>query len=326
VSGVCPTRIIPEKSVIVQTERDEFFVYHSKVIQLHIECGGKPERIEEFRGVKKVKLAPSCIGYTDAYYIASHQDYSLNYTITFRNTSWRVGELVGDITPATLDSMFPAQPKRSIAIPDLVTPYWQLDAAGHNSFSTVVSPLNMGISVTTMTLVVILSLCCCYCCRVRIARSIMSHEMRPPHIEGNYPEGRFEPPIVRRHASRQFDSGKEPPPYEVPEEKLEGEDTPIQTRMPTSPLLTRNTARILLNQAALENTKLESFTTRRHRRYESQVIQPVELKTLNSIQECEDPDLLPPVLGDLKLESFMTKGEPSKYKSDDGTYYPFLKV
>jgi hypothetical protein len=88
VSSVCPIRIIPEKLVIIQTERDKFFIYHSKVIQLHIECGGKPKRIEEFRGVKKVKLAPSCIGYTDAYYIESHQDYSLNYTITFRNTSW----------------------------------------------------------------------------------------------------------------------------------------------------------------------------------------------------------------------------------------------
>jgi hypothetical protein len=156
----------------------------------------------------------------------------------------------------------------------------------------------------------------------------MSHEMRPPHSEGNYPGGRFEPPIVRRTARRNYDSDKGPPPYEVPEEetKLEGEEARIQTRAPTSPLLTRNTARILLNQAALDSNPMETFTTRGHRRYESQVVKPCELLSLHAIKEDEDPDLIPPALGDLKLEGFMEKGEPSKYKSDDGTYYPFLKI
>jgi hypothetical protein len=90
----CSTALVPNKVIVMQLGRLDFFIFHPINLTLTIDCpSGKQEIKHTFRGTHKFEIYEGCIGYSKAYLLISSNDITVNFTMVQMVSKWKVRQL-----------------------------------------------------------------------------------------------------------------------------------------------------------------------------------------------------------------------------------------
>jgi hypothetical protein len=167
----CPTAIVPERIVVTQMARNEFYVFHPKTQILSIDCPQESARSNsrlEFRGARLISIPFGCFGHSKGYSISAFQDISLNFTVMSTTTSWKLSQLLHNISLPLLDALLPEPPKKKVMVEDIVSTYWAIERGQH------AWPWHWGLGLSLSTTVLLIggAALTIYCCRNRLQRSL----------------------------------------------------------------------------------------------------------------------------------------------------------
>lgn len=198
----CPTSIVPERTVVRQISQSEFYIFHPKLQTLTIECPADKREHDirlEFRGARLIDLPPRCFGHSKGYHVSSHEDIYLDFVVLPSVTSWKLGQLLHNLSLPFVAQVLPEPPQRNVPIEDLVTQYWAIEHRQQGY------PWHwgLGLSVSTTLILILVAFLVLFLCRSRISRSLQvlaggDGDPRPPRS-----------PILRSRSGEQrvqFDS------------------------------------------------------------------------------------------------------------------------
>jgi hypothetical protein len=223
-TSVCPTAVVPDKVVITQVERNEYYIFHPRNETLTVDCfNSRNDTRYHFRGARRIGIPEGCKGYAESYSLTSSIDHTLNVSVSSHTTKWKLRQLISNLTAHTLDILVPVPPQRDVLVETLAEKYTfereqQFYAPAH---------WNFGFSMTGMIIVITSLLMCICCCRKPISRCLFGplwNKPHPPSRRGSHSvivqplplvEAR---PLVHYGNVQQFDEGElpDPPSYRTP--------------------------------------------------------------------------------------------------------------
>jgi hypothetical protein len=168
-TNVCPTAVVPDKVVITQVDRNEYYVFHPRNETLSIDCkkAGGDNRYH-FWGARKIQIPEGCMGYVKEYSLTSSIDQTLNVSVSAHSTKWKLQQLLNNLTTRNLEILVPIPPQRDIPM-EVLSERYTLD---RGQMFHAPAHCNFGFSMTgTIILTTILLMCIC-CCRKPISHCL----------------------------------------------------------------------------------------------------------------------------------------------------------
>jgi hypothetical protein len=139
------------------------------VMVLLIDCPNPKEDGKlEFRGARLVTIKPGCSGHAPGYSISSYPTFTYNATLESSKTTWRMGQLLHNITTDVLDVLMPEHPFHPVLLEDLKEKYWAIERAQ----TGWPWHLNFGLSFLSTAMVLGLCVGVVICFRHRLAGCI----------------------------------------------------------------------------------------------------------------------------------------------------------
>ena len=175
-SKVCTTKVMPQRVVVMQTDAEEFFVFHPETMSLNIDCGSERIVNLKFKGTKKIHIRPGCYGHNSAYSLVAYKSFSLNFTVLERPNLWRPTKMLSDLTLEQIHTLLPTPPNQPVFVENLKQQYDAIQAAQFGRpWQT-----NLGLALSWPIVPILICVAILWLCKGRVSEKIHSYAPPPP--------------------------------------------------------------------------------------------------------------------------------------------------